>query len=562
LNPTWFLEAQVANHIDKFNETGYANLDSIQDQRTNNFLNYGGLGYVGQSSSENIQISAKLTNVIKNHEVKYGFSLEDIAFDNTTNYTGEPRCFNYFDPETGELKEGCTVTGNIVKVVTRPYGNRYNLVRNRVGQNTVATHTRYWNWFAQDSWSINPFVTVKAGIRWERQFLEGGGPGHGNVTLTNNWAPRVGASWDFMHDGKSKAYGFWGRYFEKIPNDAAVRSLSVEKMLNIYYVDPTFSVNPLDWYSVFQDINNFYAASEYGFEPTQWETGAKSMYQDEFVAGVEREIKQGFNVSGRFIYRTLGRVIEDFQLSRLSDIYCGFEGTDPNCVPADYGSFMVGNVSSQFPGMPDPQRIYKAFELVANKRLRNNWQMMASWRISRLTGNYEGLFNNDNGQSDPNITSKFDFPYVNDRIFWGPTGDQGVLPIDQTHIIRLFGSYALKYGMNIGLGLNAQSGIPISMLGYVYDYGANERLLEPRGSQGRTKWVVTVDAHADYTFKITEGQQITAIFDIFNIPNLQTATNLDMAYESADVGIPNPAFKSPTAFQAPRQVRFGLRYTF
>ena len=36
--------------------------------------------------------------------------------------------------------------------------------------------------------------------------------------------------------------------------------------------------------------------------------------------------------------------------------------------------------------------------------------MQASYRWSRLWGNFEGFFRNDNGQSDPAITSLFDFP--------------------------------------------------------------------------------------------------------------------------------------------------------
>ena len=53
---------------------------------------------------------------------------------------------------------------------------------------------------------------------------------------------------------------------------------------------------------------------------------------------------------------------------------------------------------------------YNAFELEADKRFSNNWSLQASYRYSRTTGNFEGFFRNDNGQSDPGITSLFDFP--------------------------------------------------------------------------------------------------------------------------------------------------------
>ena len=54
------------------------------------------------------------------------------------------------------------------------------------------------------------------------------------------------------------------------------------------------------------------------------------------------------------------------------------------------------------------RRYYRAIEFTATKRFSNNYQFIASYVFSSLIGNYEGLFRNDNGQSDPNITSLFD----------------------------------------------------------------------------------------------------------------------------------------------------------
>jgi len=569
INPTWFLEAQFAYHTDKFNEEGFLDQSSVSDMRTAPYRIIGGLGFVGLAKSTNAQFSVKATNIFKNHEFKYGLQYEKIGYDNTTDYTGtNGLCFDYFDAETGAQKNACTASGNSVRVRYKSYGYLYDLRRNRVGVNTVATKSNYINWFVQDSWAITSHFTLKAGLRWERQVLQGGGPGSSSKTLTNNWAPRIGASWDFMGDGKSKIYGFFGRYFEKIPNDAAVRSMSVEKQIYAYAVDPTFSVDPVNWYSVYQDINNVilardhgYNAIEYGYEPTIWEDDLKSMFQDEFVAGVEREIMPGLNLSGRFIYRKVGRIIEDIQLNRYSDIFCGTTDTDPNCTPMDFGNFFVANVDSSKVGMPDPIRKYRAFELVANKRMSENWQIMASWRIAKLSGNYEGLFNNDNGQSDPNITSKFDFPYANDKVFWQGTGEDGILPMDRAHTLRVFGSYALKMGLNLGIGLDATSGIPVSKLGCAELYGCSERVLGARGDNGRTKWQINLDMHADYAFKVSEGQSVTVILDVFNLPGTQTVTDIDMDYES-EVGLLNPSYLNAVGYQSPRQVRFGLRYTF
>ncbi len=66
--------------------------------------------------------------------------------------------------------------------------------------------------------------------------------------------------------------------------------------------------------------------------------------------------------------------------------------------------------------------------------------LRANWRLAYLTGNYEGAYRNDNGQTDPNISSLFDF--TNGII--GMLGDQylpGPLNTDRENIINIYTSY-------------------------------------------------------------------------------------------------------------------------
>ena len=56
--------------------------------------------------------------------------------------------------------------------------------------------------------------------------------------------------------------------------------------------------------------------------------------------------------------------------------------------------------------------------------MANNWSVLASYRWSRLRGNFEGFYRDDNGQSDPGISSLYDFP-TNDPTY---TSIGAVLP--------------------------------------------------------------------------------------------------------------------------------------
>ena len=148
-------------------------------------------------------------------------------------------------------------------------------------------------------------------------------------------------------------------------------------------------------------------------------------------------------------------------------------------------------------GFPDPRRVYKALELTLDKRMSNNWSLTANYRLAKLFGNYEGLFRNDNGQSDPNITSLFDFagsPMMGDQF------RVGVLPTDRRHIVNLYGNYLVRGNLNIGMGWTALSGSPVSKLLSHPSYGnAGEIPVGGRGAEGRTPFQNYVDARVEYT---------------------------------------------------------------
>ena len=91
------------------------------------------------------------------------------------------------------------------------------------------------------------------------------------------------------------------------------------------------------------------------------------------------------------------------------------------------------------PGAP----VSGASKLTLNRRFSDNWSVLASYRWSRLRGNFEGFYRDDNGQSDPGITSLYDFP-TNDPSYtaigvpqFGYRGDirylgpDGILPLDR-----------------------------------------------------------------------------------------------------------------------------------
>jgi hypothetical protein len=235
---------------------------------------------------------------------------------------------------------------------------------------------------------------------------------------------------------------------------------------------------------------------------------------------------------------------------------------DPN---PDAGEFGVDGLPD---GFPDPIHNYRAVEIELNKRFADNWQLLSNWRIAKLEGNYEGHLRNDNGQTDPGISSLFDFIQGEFNLL----GDQfavGPLNTDRRHVINVYGSYAFSQnsvpslkGLNLGFGWHGESGLPISEFkahpGYL---NAGEIPVGGRGKLGRTEFYMRFDAHADYSWNLTEGTKLKFVGDFFNVLN-STRIRQPQEFQELSAGSPNVDFLKPRSFYAPFNMRLGIRFEF
>lgn len=235
-------------------------------------------------------------------------------------------------------------------------------------------------------------------------------------------------------------------------------------------------------------------------------------------------------------------------------------------------------------GKPDgfvkPVRRYNAVELELDKRFSNHWQAIINFRWGNLWGNYEGAYRNDNGQSDPGISSLFDFTPGK----LGLLGDQftpGYLSTDRRAVGNLFLSYNIGSdtpfvaglrGLTVGMGLRGQSGVPLSLLGDHPAYlNQGEVPIGGRGAAGRTPSTEQLDTHLDYPVPLGthfgEKFSLKLAMDMFNITNSQFQTG---RVQFTQLGIPTVGaippldidYGRPTAFQAPFHAQGSVRFEF
>jgi hypothetical protein len=234
-------------------------------------------------------------------------------------------------------------------------------------------------------------------------------------------------------------------------------------------------------------------------------------------------------------------------------------------------------------GIPDgfvnPVRRYQAAEFELDKRFSNHWLAKVNFRWGTLYGNYEGAYRNDNGQSDPGISSLFDFTAGQLNLL-GNQFQNGMLSTDRRTVGNLFLSYNVgsdtpfihgARGLTLGAGWRGQSGVPLSILGDHPIYlNQGEVPIGGRGAAGRTPSTLQLDLHTDYNVPLGsrwEKYRLKLAMDMFNVTNSQFQTGRIQYTQttSSAVGAPPPLnqdYNRPTGFQTPFYARGSVRLEF
>jgi outer membrane receptor protein involved in Fe transport len=428
------------------------------------------------------------------------------------------------------------------------------------------TFTSVESFYFQDDYKIARNVQVNAGVRWDYQQAAGNAAGGGTQSYLKlnsfmaNLQPRIGLSYDFTGQGKGKLFVNYARYLETpIPLDVNVRAGSDNTQ-----TDKNFNVNTLNAPAGAIVVN---AIGNLGANSTPVDPDLKPPTVNEATAGIEYEVVKDLAVGARAVYRAQGTVIEDGSFDNGTNyfLFNPGESQTERLARDQFGA-----------GFGRARRYYRAIEVSATKRFSNNYQFIASYVFSSLIGNYEGLFRNDNGQQDPNISSLFDLVGLLNNTY-------GRLPNDHPHVFKFDGSYQTPFRLLVGGSFRAQSGIPFNQ-GIPDPSGTytanNEGFAVPRGTainpitgRSRTPTIYNLDLNAYYPIRISENKQLRLQVDWFNVFNSQRALTEDITYQ-INSGIPNAGFGANSLqflnpfygrgvfFQFPSSLRLGVKFQF
>jgi hypothetical protein len=458
--------------------------------------------------------------------------------------------------------------------------------------------------FIQDGWTVSNKLTINAGLRTENEKVPSYTTAPGvtaypiSFGFKDKLAPRAGFSYDVNGDGRWKAYGSWGIFYDIFKLELPQGSFGGQKWLEYYYTLDTPNFETLDQGAncppqcsgtLIQGPVDFRAVS---VTPGQdIEQNLKPMRSQEAALGVEHQIGAVMAVSVRYVHKQLDRGIEDTgsrDPATASEIYIiANPGEGQTCCfnVTDAGSVFTPNGSLHLPKM---KRQYDGVELALEKRFSRNWFFRGSYLLSRDYGNYPGLSESDeNGRSDPNVGRLFDYPLI---MFKGDgTPSYGPLPTDRTHQVKLAAIYQFPFGTSIGVNQYVQSGIPISREVAVVPPNNYPVQYEGRGSDGRMDMFVQTDLYLQHEFRIGGSRRLQLSGTVLNLFNRQSVNNVFVTQlNGAGISVAEPDFYSgkvnfnsviqsqlnsravvldprflkPNGYQAPILARFGVKLLF
>ncbi len=507
---------------------------------------------------------------------------------------------------------------------------------------------KYNGIYLQDKWQPFRRLSLNLGVRADKEDLpafnvgdRGGQPikfGFGKKI-----APRLGGAYDPFGDGKTRIFGSFGLFYDRLKFDLPRGSFGGDTFRRDFF--PILSTNArFDFYTTARILGNFRdpigggnpsTAGGLSIFQTDFRIPAnipaaqftalglpiggvdpdlKPFTQSELTIGIERELSKLFVLSARFTRKNIEEAIED----------------QANLGAFESESYIIGNPGKGFAfqqrqaagytRQAEAQRLFRAFEVVLNKRLSNNYFYSANYTYSRLEGNYSGLASSDEGgRTSPGVNRFFD--YVNNGFTALGQPDNGLLATDRPHVFKAFGGYSYDWfksknnTTDFSFFTTIQSGTPqTTFVGIVQ----TSVVLSRRGDLGRTPRFSSSDFSITHKYKFGADNRYKVILDV-NFSNIfnqngvtalntgrylntggLTGNDLDPCYDIDGIrpatcaanlpvntllttainnvlagratslltdldnqpGNLNPLYRRPASYQLPRTVRFGFRFSF
>lgn len=460
--------------------------------------------------------------------------------------------------------------------------------RQRIFTSATSMSVAQKAYYLEDRWQLTDRLLLDIGLRNDR-FTNYNSSNQPYVRSGNQWAPRLGASWDVFGDSSLKVYGNLGRYYLALPDSVAVRGASASTYTDQYFTYTGIGANGAP--TGLTALGPAHSSdNEYGITPdpkTFTASNLRSEYQDELILGFDKTLGQSWTTGAKFTLRKLQSAIDDVcDMGKLATKMqsMGLDPTlynvdQPGCRlfnPGRSNDFLVSRLdgsgyskvtmtTSDWGFIEGAKRKYYALNMYLEHPFDGKWQARVDYTFSRSYGNTEGQLRSDIGQTDVSKTEDWDGAPI--MIY-----SNGVLANDRTHTIKAFGAYQIAPEWMVSANLVLQSGAPKNCLGYYpgdnYDpmgyYAAYHFCFgqpSPPGAAGRMPWTQRLDLGVTYRPMFAQ-QKLAFGLDVFNALNRQEPAQWNATSESSSrYTVPN-TYGIGMFYSQPRYVRLSVSYDY
>lgn len=506
------------------------------------------------------------------HAVKVGIQVERLHNDILSGETGNVVQLGWGGASGGRRGEYGVYTVRTNGVVPE----RGVLIEGDVHSNNVAL-------FAQDAWTIAGRVTLNIGLRAEKESIPSYTSAYGvtpkgiDFGFAQKLAPRLGAAWDVRGDGKWKAYGSWGLYY-----DAMKYTVARERFGGFKFLQYTYTLDTPDWPNLLRPGCPPACPGTLIEGPRDFNVPANTpdgnavdpdiepFRLQEAAVGLEHAMSRAITVGAHYLHKQVDIALDDMW----------------NIDAAGNSVYIIGN-----PGFhrgaetafgytfPKAVRDYDALELTVDKRMASRWALHASYVLSRLYGNYTGLSYGEEGEPASNIGGTFNDFYS----MLGSDGQPllGVLPGDRTHQLKAHAVCQLAFGTSVGVSGRAMSGTPVTRYAV---FGGHEIAYLGRGSDGRLPALSQLDLHVQHEIRLAGDKRLQLGVNVLNLfdqeaplvrsPNEFLFEQVAITPEELLAGFDgsaliaeqhvarDPFFLKDHVYQPPREIRLSVKLMF
>ncbi|HXI01755.1 MAG TPA: TonB-dependent receptor, partial [Candidatus Saccharimonadales bacterium] len=323
-------------------------------------------------------------------------------------------------------------------------------------------------------------------VAWQKPVTTFAGLEAEPFSLRNdNLSPRFGIAWDPWSDGRTRLFGSWGRYYDRIYPGAAARETSTTYMNFVFTPDPSAHVFLPGQSSLLLN----------GPSLNQIDRNLRTPRTDVFSLGVERELGPEWSGKLTYVQRLASDLQQDADVNHATCI--GLKpllGIDPASVCTQavlpggqvvLGKDLFGSPVNGPNGLTDlyvldssfnqilrvdssDSATYRGVTVELSRRRYRNWSLTAAYTYSRATGG---------GASAYSVVG--DDPAMPVR--------SAILAFDQRHRVLVYGTAGLPHHVDFGWDLQYESGLPYSFTTTTVDMdnigSVTNRLAYPLGGR-------------------------------------------------------------------------------